>query len=124
MDSYFLSGKILREEQISNPSSAWLLPSPLFWKPSEVLVESPSRNYTMAMLESFFTAIDFRVGWEMRKDTLRYTLNFSPPQVELHCLYGNGLDTVERYVTNYLKRFKYMHIINIIVRPINLYILF
>jgi len=35
-------------------------------------------------------------GWEMRKDTIRYSQNFSPPDVELHCLYGDGIDTVER----------------------------
>ncbi|XP_030384122.1 group XV phospholipase A2-like [Scaptodrosophila lebanonensis] len=96
LDSIVLSTKILRVEQITNPSSAWLLPSPLFWKSSEVLVETPSHNYTMASLEKFFEAIDYKTGWEMRKDTLRYTENFSPPDVELHCLYGDGVDTVEK----------------------------
>ncbi|XP_061399219.1 phospholipase A2 group XV-like [Musca vetustissima] len=96
LDSFFLSGKILRAEQITNPSTAWLLPSPLFWKSNEVLVKTPSRVYTMAQLEQFFDDIDYRTGWEMRKDTLHYTLNFGAPGVELHCLYGDGLDTVER----------------------------
>lgn len=96
LDSFALSAKILRAEQITHPSSAWLLPSPLFWKPSEVLVSTPSRNYTMAQLEQFFDAIDYRTGWEMRKDTMRYSQNFSPPDVELHCLYGDGVKTVER----------------------------
>lgn len=96
LDSFALSAKILRAEQITHPSTAWLLPSPLFWKPSEVLVSTPSRNYTMAQLEQFFNAIDYKTGWEMRKDTMRYSQNFSPPDVELHCLYGDGVKTVER----------------------------
>ena len=96
MDSFFLSGKILKEEQITNPSSAWLLPSPLFWKANEVLVETPTRVYTMSQLEQFFTDIDYRIGWEMRKDTLKYTNNFGAPEVELHCIYGDGVDTVEK----------------------------
>ncbi|XP_017153542.2 group XV phospholipase A2-like [Drosophila miranda] len=96
LDSFALSAKILRAEQITHPSSAWLLPSPLFWKPSDVLATTPSRNYTMAQLKEFFNDIDYMTGWEMRKDTLRYTQNFSPPDVELHCLYGDGIDTVER----------------------------
>uniref|UniRef100_A0A1I8P7E8 Group XV phospholipase A2 n=1 Tax=Stomoxys calcitrans TaxID=35570 RepID=A0A1I8P7E8_STOCA len=96
LDSFFLSGKILKDEQITNPSTAWLLPSPLFWKSNDILVKTPSRVYTMAQLEQYFDDIDYRTGWEMRKDTLHYTLNFSPPGVELHCLYGEGLDTVER----------------------------
>ncbi|XP_067625050.1 lysosomal phospholipase A and acyltransferase-like isoform X2 [Eurosta solidaginis] len=96
LDSFFLSGKILKQEQITNPSTAWLLPSPLFWGPSEVLIETPSRTYTMSQLKQYFDDIDYSVGWEMRKDNMQFTLNFSPPDVELHCLYGDGLDTVER----------------------------
>lgn len=95
MDSFFLSGKILKEEQITNPSTAWLMPSPLFWKPNEVLVETPSRVYTTSQMEQFFTDIDYKTGWEMRKDTLKYT-SFIAPDVELHCLYGDGVDTIEK----------------------------
>lgn len=96
LDSFFLSAKILKEEQITNPSTAWLLPSPLFWRPNEVLVETPSRVYTMSQLKQFFNDIDYNIGWDMREDNIQFTLNFSPPDVELHCLYGDGLDTVER----------------------------
>ncbi|XP_039483450.1 phospholipase A2 group XV-like [Drosophila santomea] len=96
LDSFALSAKILKAEQITHPSTAWLLPSPLFWKPSEVLATTPSRNYTMAQLKEFFYDLDYMTGWEMRKDTIRYNRNFNPPNVELHCLYGDGIDTVER----------------------------
>lgn len=34
----------------------------------------------------------------MRKDTEQFTEDFSPPGVEVHCLYGSGVDTVERLV--------------------------
>ncbi|XP_011178445.1 phospholipase A2 group XV [Zeugodacus cucurbitae] len=96
LDSFLLSGKILKEEQITNPSTAWLLPSPLFWAPSEVLVETPSRVYKMSQMKQYFDDIDYSVGWQMRKDNMQFTLNFSPPEIELHCLFGDGLDTVER----------------------------
>lgn len=32
----------------------------------------------------------------MMKDTEQYKSNFSAPDVELHCLYGTGVPTVER----------------------------
>lgn len=32
------------------------------------------------------------------KDTAQYKLNFSAPDVELHCLYGTGIATVERLI--------------------------
>lgn len=103
LGAFALSGKVLRAEQITNPSLAWLLPNPLLWKPNEVMVRSLSRVYTMEQLEDFFSDIDFKDGWEMRKDTLPYSLNFSAPGVELHCMFGSGINTVERL--NYEKSY-------------------
>uniref|UniRef100_A0A182QYF1 Phosphatidylcholine-sterol acyltransferase n=1 Tax=Anopheles farauti TaxID=69004 RepID=A0A182QYF1_9DIPT len=95
LGAFALSGKTLRAEQITNPSLAWLLPSPLFWKPNEVLARTQSRVYTMDQMEAFFNDLDYPNGWEMRKDSLPYTLNFTAPGVELHCLYGSNVTTVE-----------------------------
>lgn len=44
----------MRAEQITSPSLAWLLPSPLFWKPDEVLVQTQTRAYTFSQQEDFF----------------------------------------------------------------------
>lgn len=49
-----LRQKILREEQITSPSLAWLLPSSLFWKENEVLVQTETKNYTVNDYEKFF----------------------------------------------------------------------
>ena len=54
LGSFALSGKVLRSEQITSPSLAWLLPSPLFWKKDEILVRTTNRTYTMEQLEEFF----------------------------------------------------------------------
>lgn len=54
LGSHFLQGNVMRAEQITSPSLSWLLPSPLFWKDDEVLVETTSRNYTFAQMEQFF----------------------------------------------------------------------
>ncbi|XP_052894493.1 phospholipase A2 group XV-like [Anopheles moucheti] len=95
LGAFALSGKVMRAEQITNPSLAWLLPSPLFWKPNEVLARTQSRTYTMSQMDEFFDDLDFPDGWEMRKDALPYALNFTAPGVELHCLYGSNINTVE-----------------------------
>ncbi|XP_058125353.1 phospholipase A2 group XV-like [Anopheles ziemanni] len=95
LGAFALSGKVMRAEQITNPSLAFLLPSPLFWKPNEVLARTQSRIYTMDQMEEFFNDLDYRNGWEMRQDTLPYTLNFTAPGVELHCFYGSKINTVE-----------------------------
>jgi lysophospholipase-3 len=43
-----------------------------------------------------FRAIEYPVGWEMRKDVERYSVEFQPPGVEVHCLHGYGVNTVDR----------------------------
>ncbi|XP_066249695.1 lysosomal phospholipase A and acyltransferase-like isoform X2 [Euwallacea similis] len=96
LGSYILRPSIMRAEQMSQPSTAWLLPSPLFWKPDEILVETEKKNFTLSNLEEFFKGLAFMDGWEMHKDMEPYQLNFKPPGVEVHCLYGTGVDTVER----------------------------
>lgn len=51
---YVLQGSVLRAEQITSPSLAWLLPSPYLWKPDEILVQSDSKNYSLSNLQEFF----------------------------------------------------------------------
>lgn len=54
LGSFALSGKVMRAQQISSPSLAWLMPSPLFWKGDEVMVRTQTRAYTFNQLEEFF----------------------------------------------------------------------
>jgi lysophospholipase-3 len=96
LGSYVLRESVMRQEQITSPSLAWLLPSKLFWKPEEVLVQTDKKNFTVANLKDFFEAINYMDGWEMRKDTENYQLDFKAPGVEVHCLYGTAIPTVER----------------------------
>lgn len=44
------------------PSSAWLMPSDQFWNADEVLVVSPSRNYTVKDYKQLFKDIDYETG--------------------------------------------------------------
>ncbi|KAJ8958547.1 hypothetical protein NQ314_006386 [Rhamnusium bicolor] len=96
LGSYVLRESVMREEQITSPSLAWLLPSKLFWKPDEILVQTEKKNYTINDMQDFFKGISFPDGWEMRKDTEPYQLNYNPPGVEVHCLYGVNVNTVEK----------------------------
>ncbi|XP_046961873.1 phospholipase A2 group XV-like [Vanessa cardui] len=98
LGSLMLSESTLRTEQITCPSLAWLLPSPNFWKPSEVLVQTDKFNYTINDLQKLFTDMELPNAWEMRRDTEEFSRDFSAPGVELHCLYGYNVSTVERLV--------------------------
>lgn len=54
LGSFALSGSVLRPEQISSPSLAWLMPSPYFWKSDEILVTTRDKVYKMSNLNEFF----------------------------------------------------------------------
>jgi len=62
-----------RIEQRSMPSTAWLLPYNTFWNSTEVVVYSPSRNYSVNDYQQLFDDIGFPDGYRMRKDTEKLT---------------------------------------------------
>lgn len=95
LGAFALIASVMREEQISMPSLAFLLPYPAFWKPNEVLVRTRTRTYTYAQMKEFFDDLGYPNGWEMRKDNQQYVDDFAPPNVEIHCLFGSQIDTVE-----------------------------
>lgn len=95
LGAFALSAKELRSSQISMPSASFLLPFPTFWKPDEVLVKTRTRNYTFSQLEEFFFDLGYPTGWEMRKDVQPFIDNFDAPNVEIHCLFGTLVSTVE-----------------------------
>lgn len=124
LGAYFLRESVLRNEQITSPSLGWLLPSKLFWKDTEILVQSDQKNYTLNNLQQYFMYgyiynlvylphfsfanifrnifvyrdIDVPNAWEFRKDNEKYQLDFTAPGVEVHCLYGSKVNTVEKFV--------------------------
>lgn len=54
LGSYVLRESVLRAEQITSPSLSWLLPSKLYWKPDEILIETEKKNFTINDLKEFF----------------------------------------------------------------------
>lgn len=91
-----LNGKVMKLEQITNPSLAWLMPSRNYWKMDEVLVQTDTKNYTLSNIEDYFMDVEYPNGWEMYQDTLPHSLNLTAPGVEVHCIYGTNVSTVEQ----------------------------
>ncbi|XP_043467328.1 phospholipase A2 group XV-like isoform X1 [Leptopilina heterotoma] len=96
LGAYVLRESVMRNEQITSPSLGWLLPSTLFWKNSEILVQTDQKNYTLLNLKEFFIDINVPNGWEFRIDNEKYQKYFEAPEVKLHCLHGVKVGTVER----------------------------
>lgn len=55
LGSRVLSQSVMRAEQVTCPSLAWLLPSRALWKPHEVLVQTDKYNYTVGDFRKLFT---------------------------------------------------------------------
>jgi lysophospholipase III len=94
-DNYGHSGWVLRPAQISYPSQAFLLPFPLVYKRDEVLVITKSRNYTRGQYKDFFKDLGYPTGYEHLRNNRKHIDYFSPPEVEIHCLFGSQIDTIE-----------------------------
>ncbi|KAH3772256.1 phospholipase A2 group XV-like [Dreissena polymorpha] len=87
-----------RRMQRSMTSTAWLMPSDEFWKPDEVLVVSPARNYTVRDYKQLFKDIDYETGYMTWEDTKGLVKPLQAPQVEMHCLHGVDVPTAGRFL--------------------------
>ncbi|XP_052232575.1 phospholipase A2 group XV-like [Dreissena polymorpha] len=87
-----------RRMQRSMTSTAWLMPSDEFWKPDEVLVVTPARNYTVRDYKQLFKDIDYETGYMIWEDTKGLVNPLQAPQVEMHCLHGVDVPTAGRFL--------------------------
>lgn len=63
----------------------------------QVLVQTPTFNYTVRHYTDFFNKINFADGLSMRRDTEPLVYNLTPPGVPTHCLYGTRIPTSEAF---------------------------
>lgn len=85
----------IRKDERTFPSLAYLMPSDQFWDETEVLMSNGAKNYTTKNYYELFTDINYMTGYEMWKDTSNLTHALTPPEVEVHCIHGVGVNTME-----------------------------
>ncbi|KAK6320343.1 phospholipase A2 group XV [Coregonus clupeaformis] len=97
-----ISSLKIRSQQRSAVSTIWLFPYAHSWPADQILIKTPTTNYTVKDYQRFFKDIDFEDGWEMRQDTAPLVSALEPPGVAIHCLYGSGVPTAEGFIyTNF-----------------------
>jgi len=94
-----------RPYQRSATSTAFLMPSSKFWGADEILVQTPSRNYTVNDYEQFFNDINYKTGHELRENTKDLIYDLNPPDVEVHALYGIDVKTPAGFIWKKQKSF-------------------
>lgn len=85
----------LRKDVRTFPSLAYLMPAPELWPSDKVLVRNRNKQYTVTDYKQFFIDIKHPVGYEMWLDVRNLTANLPPPNIEVHCLHGNHITTIE-----------------------------
>jgi len=84
---------IIREEQRSYETGVYLLPLPTTWQDKhQVLVQTPTANYTVQDYPHFFNDIEFPEGLDMMNNVLNLT-PLTHPRVNTSCVYSLGVDT-------------------------------
>jgi len=98
LGAWLLNEKKLMWQQRTSPSLAWVMPQIGFWREDEVLVETAEKNYTMKQYKEFFNDLGEPNGWFMRQDTEHLLSGLPPPNVEVFCLHGRGVQTTEKLI--------------------------
>lgn len=86
----------LRKDIRTFPSLAYLLPNDQVWPRDQVLLKNRNRNYTVQDYKQFFDDIRYPIGYQMWLDVRNLTSPRQPPGVEVHCLHGHKVTTMDR----------------------------
>ena len=89
---------VIREEQRSYETGVFIMPLSHTWRDQhQVLLQTPTRNYTVRDMGQFFKDINFSQGMEMMDNIVDY-VNLTHPGVRTVCLYTLGVKTPAKLV--------------------------
>jgi len=88
--------KIMRNMR-TNPALTWLMPTKQIWG-DEVLIETELKNYTTSNYREMFEDFLEPHGWYMREDTENLTSDLIAPKVEVYCVHGSEVLTMEKMI--------------------------
>jgi len=85
----------IRKDERTFPSLAYLMPSDTFWNENEILMRNGNKTYAVNNYKELFEDINYPTGYNMWLDTKNLTYRLTPPEVEVHCIHGVGVNTME-----------------------------
>lgn len=95
-----LDSKKLRVIQASFPSLMYLFPKEPTFKKDRILVQAQNKNYSLQNFDQLLMETNLTDQMNMWFDTRKIAQSLQPPDVELWCLYGSGIDTPQKIIVN------------------------
>lgn len=80
---------VLREDERSFAGLYWLLPSPNIWNKDQIIVTTPTSNYTAHNVAELLQELSYDNGLDLFNRVADSSLQgLPPPNVTVYCLYG------------------------------------
>lgn len=108
----FLPKDKLQEIQSTFPSLMYLFPKMPTFSQDRLLVQTKDFNYTLKDMDRLFKDANMTDQMDMWYDTKPIAANLKAPNVELWCLYGQGISTPTKIVFKDKLRGKDYHILD------------
>ncbi|KAF5399114.1 Phosphatidylcholine-sterol acyltransferase (Lecithin-cholesterol acyltransferase)/ Phospholipase A [Paragonimus heterotremus] len=99
MGAFIVNPLVLRGMERSFPSLPFMAPDPRLWSPNETIIITPKRNYTVHDNNQFYEDLNYTDGYYMMEATKAgHDFLESPTDVELYCVYGTQVATMEQVI--------------------------
>ncbi|KAA3672643.1 lysophospholipase III, partial [Paragonimus westermani] len=99
MGAFIVNPLGLRGLERSFPSLPFMAPDPRLWSPNETIIITPKRNYTVQDYSQFYEDLNYTDGYYMMKAAKAgHDFFESPTDVEVYCVYGTELATMEQLI--------------------------
>lgn len=93
-----LNKQSVQKLQSNHPGLMYLFPREPAFAKTRVLVQTPTRNYSLENLDELFVDAKLLSTREIWHDTRAIADNLKAPNVELWCLYGSGIPTPSKLI--------------------------
>ena len=89
----FIDPAVIRQEQRTSETNMLLLPTAAAFKSDQIIVQSPTKSYTVNDYDAFFDDVGYPTGKQRIAAMKKERNNLEAPGVKTYCLYGIGVST-------------------------------
>ncbi|KAI0982668.1 hypothetical protein GJ496_010923 [Pomphorhynchus laevis] len=97
---YIVNPLYVRPIQRSSPSTFFLFPYADEWAEDEILIQTPSANYTVKDYKRLFADVNHPNANEIRDKEIKYYNPYKAPNVPVYAFYGNNVKTPLKFIYN------------------------